>query len=248
VCELLALADLQTTDAIKAFLNAVVAKNKSAEARAWATFALGVAAYTEADDANDPMLFKEAEQLFAKVVKEVPADETEGTPVDAAERYLFELRNLLPGKKAPDFECTDLKGKPVKLSQLKGKVTLLVFWATWDQFSVALEPQLQELSKKYKGQPLNLVGISGDDDVETLSAYLKAHPLPWTQWFNGPEGGVLDEWNVQGFPTVYLIDATGVIRQRNVFDDKLNDAVEKLVKEAADAKKKPEKDPPKPPK
>jgi peroxiredoxin len=224
--------ELELSDAMRAFLGAVVAKNKNAQARSWAQFALATAKYTEADAANDAKLFKEAELLFEKVVKEIPAESTEGTPVDAAERYLFELRNLLPGMKAPDFETEDLQGKTVKLSQHRGKVTLLVFWATWCEFCAELQPQQLELLKKYSGRPFSIVAVSGDDEADTVKQHLATHSLPWAHWFNGPEGGVLDAWNVQAFPMVYVIDAKGVIQHRNIHGDELNKAVEALVKEA----------------
>jgi peroxiredoxin len=228
-------AELELSDAMRAFLAAVVAKNKNAEARAWAGFALATAKYTEADSANDLKLFKEAELLFDKVVKEIPPESTEGTPVDAAQRYLFELRNLLPGMKAPDFETEDLSGKTVKLSQQRGKVTLLVFWATWCEFCAELRPQEMELLKQHSGKPFAIVDVSGDDEVETVEEHVKDHSMPWTHWFNGHEGGVLDAWNVQAFPTIYVIDAAGVIRHRNIHGDELNKAVETLVKEAEQA-------------
>lgn len=236
-------AELELSGAMRAFLSAVIAKNQNVEARAWAQFALATAKYTEADAANDAKLFKEAELLFDKVVKEIPAESTEGTPVDVAQRYLFELRNLLPGMKAPDFETEDLQGKTVKLSAQHGKVTLLVFWATWCEFCAELQPQQAELIKKHSGRAFSIVAVSGDDDADTVKQHLAKHPLPWTHWFNGPEGGVLDAWNVQAFPTVYVIDAAGVIRHRNIHGDELNKAIESLVKEAEVKGKDTERDP-----
>jgi peroxiredoxin len=225
-------AELELSDAMRAFLSAVVAKNKNVEARAWAQFALATAKYMEGDAANDVKRLQEAELLFQQVVAAVPAEAAEGTPVDAAQRYLFELRNLLPGMRAPDFETADLAGKTVKLSQQRGKVTLLVFWATWCEFCAELQPQQLELLKKHSGRPFSIVAVSGDDEADTVKQHLATHPLPWTHWFNGPDGGVLDTWNVQAFPTVYVIDAAGVIRHRNIRGDELNKAVEALVKEA----------------
>jgi thiol-disulfide isomerase/thioredoxin len=227
-------AELELTDPSRAFLHAVVAKNKNAEARAWALFALATAKYTEADAANDSTAFKEAQQLFERVVKEIPTDQTEGTPVDAAQRYLFELKHLMVGQQAPEFETEDLAGKHVKLSQTRGKVTLLLFWATWCEYCADLLPQERELAKKHAS--LAVVNVSGDDDASTVSEFLAENPLPGQQWFNGPEGGVLDAWNVQAFPTVYVIDAEGVIRHRNIQGDELSRAIEALVKEAEAAK------------
>lgn len=225
-------AELELTDSAREFLTTVVAKNKTSEAKAWALYALGADRYRAADEANDLKLFQAAEQFFTRCVKEVPADATEGSPVDAAERYLFELRNLLPGKKAPDFDSQDLAGKAVKLSQTRGKVTLLVFWATWCEFCQAFQPQQTELAEQYRRRPLTMINVSGDDDAQLVSEHLAEHPVPGQHWWNGPEGGVVDAWNVQAFPTVYLIDADGVIRYRNLHDEELDKAIEKLVAEA----------------
>ena len=55
--------------------------------------------------------------------------------------------------------------------------------------------------------------------------------MPWTHWFNGPEGGVIDDWDVDGFPTVIVLDAQGVIRFKDVREKELEDAVDTLLKE-----------------
>jgi peroxiredoxin/TolA-binding protein len=238
ICQLA--AELELNDASRAFLNAVVAKNKHPEAKAWALFALATDKYNQADEANDPKLFKEAEQMFDRLVKTIPADETEGTPVDAAERYLFELRNLMVGQAAPDFETRDLASKRVKLSDHRGKSVLLMFWSTWCPYCDDLLAQQQKLAETYAGRPLTLLSISGDDEARTVAQHIAERKLlapgqSWIHCWNGPEGGVLDAWNVQAFPTIYVIDAQGKIRHRNLFDGELASAVESLVKEAEQA-------------
>ena len=57
--------------------------------------------------------------------------------------------------------------------------------------------------------------------------------MPWTHWWEGQrDKGILKDWNVRFFPTIYVIDAKGVIRYKEIRGKELDEAVEKLVKEA----------------
>jgi thiol-disulfide isomerase/thioredoxin len=167
----------------------------------------------------------------AKSIKDFPAEK-----LREAEGNLFELRHLSIGKSAPDIESTDLDGKKVKLSDHKGKVVVLDIWTTWCPPCRAMIPHERELVKKLEGKPFVLVSVSGDDDKDTLTKFIEKEPMPWTHWFNGPSGGILEKWNVKFFPTIYVIDAKGTIRFKNIRNKELDEAVESLVKEAEEKK------------
>jgi hypothetical protein len=88
--------------------------------------------------ADPEALEKEAESLFERVVKDktyaettIPVDDERLTLGNLAGRELFEMRYLQPGKVAPDIVGEDIDGKPMKLSDFRGKVVLLDFWAFW---------------------------------------------------------------------------------------------------------------------
>jgi thiol-disulfide isomerase/thioredoxin len=166
----------------------------------------------------------------AKGVKEFP----EGR-LKEAEGSLYEIRHLSVGKSAPDIESADLDGKKVKLSDLKGKVVVLDIWATWCGPCRDMIPHERELVKKLEGKPFALVSISADAEKDELVKFLKDEPMPWTHWWNGPKGGILEKWNVKFFPTIYVIDSKGTIRHKNIRDKELDEAVEALVKEAESA-------------
>ena len=92
-------------------------------------------------------------------------------------------------------------------------------------------PHEREMVARLKDKPFALVSISADEKKETLTKFLAKEKMPWTHWWNGSEGGILEDWNVEGFPTVYVIDAKGVIRHRNLRGEALEEAVNALIKE-----------------
>jgi len=80
------------------------------------------------------------------------------------------------------------------------------------------------------------VSVSADDDVAIVKEFLKETPMPWTHWYSGRTGSIVKGWNVRYYPTIYVLDAKGVIRFRDVRDKELEEAVESLLKEAEGGK------------
>jgi thiol-disulfide isomerase/thioredoxin len=182
---------------------------------------------------------QEAEKLLAEFVEKA-ADVPGLGPqmIEMAKANLNELRKFAVGKTAPAAESKDLDGKAVKLSDHKGKVVVLDFWATWCGPCRDMIPHERAMVRKYAGKPFVLVSVSADDKKETLKEFLDKEPMPWVHWWDGAEAGVIRDWNIQGFPTFYVIDARGVIRGKIVGggpdkEKKLDTLVEKLVQEAA---------------
>src|ERR1700693_6116491 len=93
----------------------------------------------------------------------------------------------------------------------------------------------RSLVQRYQGRPFALVGVHTDRDVETLKQVQQQEHLTWRSWFDGPSGPISRQWGVESFPTLFLIDAKGVVRFQ--YDgappaEQLDAAVETLVKEA----------------
>ena len=89
--------------------------------------------------------------------------------------------------------------------------------------------------KKLKDRPFALIGVNSDKNLEKIREIVKKKNLTWRSFWNGPKGtrGPHSErWNVEGWPTIYLIDHEGVIRYKNVRGDKLDAAIEELVAKA----------------
>jgi thiol-disulfide isomerase/thioredoxin len=148
-----------------------------------------------------------------------------------ADKYRDLIPDLSVGQKVPEVVSQDVNGKPVKLSDLKGKVVVLDFWATWCGPCKAMIPHEREMVKKLKDKPFALVSVSADDEVQTLKEFVADNDMPWTHWWSGSEAGVVDDWNVKGFPTIYVLDAKGVIRHKDLRGKELEDAVNDLLKE-----------------
>jgi hypothetical protein len=115
----------------EAFCRAVIDKNPDRNAKAIATYILGRMYKQRAE--GSPAESKQADALFEQARKDY-ADVNggmQGTIGASADAELFELHNLAIGKVAPDIVGEDINGKPMKLSDLRGKVVMLDFWGDW---------------------------------------------------------------------------------------------------------------------
>jgi len=93
-------------------------------------------------------------------------------------------------------------------------------------------PHEKTLVERLKDEPFALLGINSDGDAETVKKILADESISWRQAIDGDTSGPLaTQWNVHGWPTIYVIDAEGVIRFRDVRDQAMEDAVVGLVAE-----------------
>lgn len=232
-----------------ALLQAVAQKNPDRTARGQAALGLARLAmerFRLAESKASPdteSLADAAEKAFTGIVKdygECPdlrpnQGKSSATLGDVAGRYLTELRRLRIGQPAPEIEGVDLGGAKFKLSDYRGKVVLLVFWASWCGPCMADVPHEKELVQRFKGRPFVLIGVNGDNTRENGSKAVQKHEIPWQSFWNGERGSansIAAAWNVRGWPTVYVIDAKGVIRQKYLHRKRLDEPLEKLVAEA----------------
>jgi thiol-disulfide isomerase/thioredoxin len=195
-------------------------------------------ALLENDDPT-PAQSKEAETLLEEFLA-VAKDSKDISPrmIQQAEGSLKDLRVFAVGKVAPATVSKDLDDKPVALADHKGKVVVLDFWATWCGPCRGTIPHTRDLVKKHAGKPFVFISVSADESKEVLTKFLKDEEMPWVHWFGGENGGPVKAWNIHAFPTMYVIDAKGVIRGKIIgggpqSEKKLDELIEKLVKEAS---------------
>jgi thiol-disulfide isomerase/thioredoxin len=146
-------------------------------------------------------------------------------------KYADLFPDLSVGKRVPEIAVKDVHGKDVKLSDLKGKVVVLDIWATWCPHCRAMIPHERQMVERLKDKPFALVSISMDAKKETLLEFLAKEKMPWTQWWVGANSDLAEDWNIEYFPTVYVIDAKGVIRNEGLIGEELEDAVTELLRE-----------------
>jgi|SRR6516165_12196610 len=98
----------------------------------------------------------------------------------------------------------------------------------------------RSLVQKMQGKPFALLGVNSDQNREELKKVLEQQNITWRSfWAGGTNGPIPTQWKIKGWPTIYLIDHKGVVRQKylgNPGDAVLNSEIDKLVREAEASK------------
>ena len=135
---------------------------------------------------------------------------------------------------APDFTLPSLSAKSVRLADLRGKVVVLNFWATWCLPCRAEMPALDALYQLYKDRGLDVVGVNLDRlSTTTVEDFLKEVKVTFRVVLD-PSWSTAQAYRVVGLPTTYLIDRAGNVVVREVGERDWNDetsrrAVERLL-------------------
>ena len=125
-----------------------------------------------------------------------------------AQEILLKVKNagkLLPGQPAIDFSLSDIEGNNYSLSDFKGKVLYLDFWATWCGPCTKESPYFESLAKKFIDKDVLFLPISMDNSKKTWSKYLKSHSKELVQ-YHSIDPILKNEWCIKGIPRFVLID------------------------------------------
>ncbi|MFM7034015.1 MAG: TlpA family protein disulfide reductase [Planctomycetia bacterium] len=153
------------------------------------------------------------------------------------ESFAGTLRRLsLPGN-SMEIKGTLLNGKPFDQKTLVGKVVLVDFWATWCGPCVAEIPNVMEQYEKYHDKGFEVVGISLDEDRESLQKFVEDRKVPWPILFEQSEGSgwqhpMATYYGISGIPTVILIGRDGKVITLNARGEKLGEELSKLFSNA----------------
>jgi hypothetical protein len=101
-------------------------------------------------------------------------------------------------------------------------------------------PHERSLVKRLEGKPFALIGVNSDRNKDELKKKNEEHQVTWRSFWNGPQGTggpIAAKWGVRSWPTIYVLDHKGVIRYKGVRGEKMDAAVDKLLKEMEDEKK-----------
>lgn len=119
----------------------------------------------------------------------------------------------LVGQPAPEIGVRDLAGDLVALSDYRGKWLLLDFWATNCPPCLKAFPKLKSLHKSYAAKGFTIVGLSLDDDADTVDSFQNTHSLPWKLALSQTDQGqTRDRYHVPTIPSLYLINPEGRVQ------------------------------------
>jgi peroxiredoxin/Skp family chaperone for outer membrane proteins len=139
--------------------------------------------------------------------------------------------SLVDGAKFPDFDVKDTAGKPLSISNYKGKVLLLDFWATWCGPCVHELPNVIKAYDAYHSKGFEIIGVSLDKDEQKLAGFTKEKKMAWAQYFDGLvwQNKLAVKYGINSIPATFLLDGEGKIIGRDLRGEALDQAVAKAL-------------------
>ena len=189
---------------------------------------------THPDDNRAPALkLTEAQALEtfdparARALYEETAKDPDKDIADAAKNGLamMDMRT-----KPLELSFTAVDGRKVDLADLRGKVVLVDFWATWCPPCVEEVPGVVETYEKFKDQGFEIVGISLDQDKSALEKFTADNKMTWPQFFDGKgwENELAKRFNIESVPTMWLLGRDGKLADPNP-RDRLEQAIQSAL-------------------
>jgi thiol-disulfide isomerase/thioredoxin len=136
---------------------------------------------------------------------------------------------------APDFTLTSRDGRAVSLSDLKGQVVMINFWATWCGPCRKEMPLLEQLYQRYERLGFTLLGVNVEEDRNDAEIFLKDTPVTFPILFD-PANSVSKLYDVSAMPSTVLVDRAGNVRflhhgYQDGYEDAYQDQIRTLVRE-----------------
>ena len=125
------------------------------------------------------------------------------------------VRNCEVGQQAPDFKLKDLDGKLTSLASLRGKYTLIDFWASWCGPCRQEIPNLKKVYAEFKDKGLQLIGVSLDNSVKAWHKAVEEEQLSYLQ-LNDPANITGKLYNFSGIPFIILLSPEGIILEKGL--------------------------------
>ncbi|MES2388154.1 MAG: TlpA disulfide reductase family protein [Bacteroidota bacterium] len=165
------------------------------------------------------------------IAGKIKDEKVKGIAIDYFLKKVEMAKRTSPGALAPELSLKTPVGKDWKLSELRGQVVLLDFWASWCGPCRRANPEVVALYKKFKDRGFTVAGISLDEDMQKWRKAIVDDKLTW------PHASDLKGWyssaakiyKVESIPTSFLLDKNGVIVARDLSHDELEAKIEELL-------------------
>jgi thiol-disulfide isomerase/thioredoxin len=256
------------SDEMKAEVEGVLSKSKNQKLVAEAAFVQAIMAFRKAGADADPVKLMPAVEEF---LKRAPNDDRgamflsaiASKTTDAAKKAELEKRlekdypnSPVVKQKAAErrqqegigkpFELTfndAIKGGTVSMADLKGKVVIIDFWATWCGPCVAEMPNMKKLYAEYKDKGVEFIGVSLDKPKEAggldaLKKFVAENKIEWPQYYQGNywESEFSMSWGINGIPAVFAVGTDGNLASTEA-RGKLEELIPQLLEKGAKSRK-----------
>ena len=160
-----------------------------------------------------------SDEQFARV--DAYFDEVEANHPEIAgalAEHRFRVASFTPGRIAPNIVGKDTEGVEFALEDYRGNIVVLIFSGEWCGPCVGEYPFHRFIVEQFEGDPVVLLGINSDADVETIRSAKASGKAPaYRTWWDGhaevnTSGPIATAWGVTTWPTIYVLDEEGVIR------------------------------------
>lgn len=174
----------------------------------------------------------EAKARFEAYVKMKTTDDANR---QRAMRYI-NRPELARANMVPPFSTTAVDGQRISMDDLRGKVVLLDFWATWCVPCREALPHIQKVAKKFQGEPLVILSVSLDSDEQKWKEFIGKNEMTWPQYRDGGFlGPIAKMFGVHAIPHTFTIDSDGVLQEEHIGDASIEGKLKKLLVRARES-------------